>query len=98
MRIRRPPDQVEVAPALRAPIAFRRLNLLETWPFGGPFDAIFCRNVLIYFDAETKARLVRRFAEMLDTDGALYLGHSESLLGEHPMLRSEGRTIYRRRG
>jgi chemotaxis protein methyltransferase CheR len=96
--IRRPPDRVEVAPGLRAAVAFRRLNLLEDWPFRGPFDAIFCRNVLIYFDAETKARLVRRFAEHLDAEGALYLGHSESLLGEHPLLRSEGRTIYRRRG
>lgn len=96
--IRRPTGQVEIAAAFRAPVAFRRLNLLHDWPFRGPFDAIFCRNVLIYFDAETKARLVRRFAEHLDLGGALYLGHSESLLGEHPLLRSEGRTIYRRRG
>ena len=87
----------EVAAPLRAAVAFRQLNLLHDWPFRGPFDAIFCRNVLIYFDAETKAALVRRFAELLPPDGALYLGHSESLLGEHPLLISEGRTIYRRR-
>jgi len=96
--IRRPTGQVEIGAAFRGPISFRKLNLLHDWPFRGPFDAIFCRNVLIYFDAETKARLVRRFAEHLDVGGALYLGHSESLLGEHPLLRSEGRTIYRRRG
>ena len=53
--------------------------------------------MLIYFDAETKAELVRRYAEALTDDGILYLGHSESLLGEHPLLSSEGRTIYRRR-
>lgn len=90
-------DMVEVAPALRAAISFRRLNLLHDWPFRGPFDAIFCRNVLIYFDAETKASLVSRFAALLAEDGVLYLGHSESLLGEHPLLVSEGRTVYRRR-
>ena len=78
-------------------ITFRQLNLLHDWPFKGPFDVIFCRNVVIYFDAETKARLVNRYAEMLTPNGVLYLGHSESLLGEHPLLRSEGRTIYRRR-
>lgn len=95
--LRRPGGKVEIGAAVRAMIAFRRLNLLHAWPFRGPFQAIFCRNVLIYFDAETKARLVNRLAEVLAEDGVLYLGHSESLLGEHPLLRSEGRTIYRRR-
>ncbi|MGM0586704.1 MAG: CheR family methyltransferase [Pseudomonadota bacterium] len=94
---RRGPGEVEMARELRAMIVFRRLNLLGDWPFRGPFDAIFCRNVLIYFDAATKAALVRRFAQALTEDGVLYLGHSESLLGEHPLLHSEGRTIYRRR-
>ena len=90
-------QQVEFSPQIKAMIAFRQLNLLHSWPFKGPFDAIFCRNVLIYFDAETKAGLVQRYAESLTEDGVLYLGHSESLLGEHPLLISEGRTIYRRR-
>lgn len=94
---RRGPGEVEMTRELRAMIVFRRLNLLGDWPFKGPFDAIFCRNVLIYFDAATKAALVRRFAQALTEEGVLYLGHSESLLGEHPLLRSEGRTIYRRR-
>lgn len=82
---------------IKSLISFRQLNLLHDWPFKGPFDAIFCRNVVIYFDADTKARLINRYAEMLVPNGTLYLGHSESLLGEHPLLRSEGRTIYRRR-
>ncbi|RMH52918.1 MAG: chemotaxis protein CheR [Alphaproteobacteria bacterium] len=93
----RPDGSFEVVPALKAAVRFRRLNLLDPWPFRGPFDAIFCRNVLIYFDAATKAALVDRFAEMLTPDGTLYLGHSESLLGDHPRLRPCGRTIYRRR-
>lgn len=90
-------DGAEFHEKIKSLISFRKLNLLHDWPLKGPFDAIFCRNVVIYFDAETKARLVNRYAELLSPNGALYLGHSESLLGEHPLLRSEGRTIYRRR-
>lgn len=78
-------------------ITFNQLNLMHEWPVRGPFDAIFCRNVLIYFDSDTKRRIVDRMASLLRPHGALYLGHSESLLGEHPLLRSEGRTIYRRK-
>ncbi|MEL6978881.1 MAG: protein-glutamate O-methyltransferase [Pseudomonadota bacterium] len=91
------PDGYAAAPTLKQHISFRQLNLLQPWPMSGPFDVIFCRNVLIYFDAETKMGVVNRMAELLRPDGALYLGHSESLLGEHPLLRSEGSTIYRRR-
>jgi len=81
---------------VRALIAFRRLNLIEPWPFKGLFDAIFCRNVLIYFDNETKASLVDRFVNQIRPGGWLYLGHSESLIKSHPGLRLVGRTIYRR--
>ncbi|MEO1329940.1 MAG: protein-glutamate O-methyltransferase [Pseudomonadota bacterium] len=77
-------------------ISFRQLNLLHDWPMSGPFDVIFCRNVLIYFDAPTKRAVVDRMVRMIRPDGVLYLGHSESLLGDHPLLRSEGQTIYRR--
>jgi chemotaxis protein methyltransferase CheR len=77
-------------------IAFRRLNLMEQWPFKGPFDAVFCRNVMIYFDNATKANLVERFTKMVKPGGWLYLGHSETLIGSHPGLRLVGRTIYRR--
>lgn len=78
-------------------IAFKNLNLLGSWPFSGPFQVIFCRNVLIYFDAETKKTLVDRMTQMLSPGGTIYLGHSESLLGDHPLLQSEGKTIYRKR-
>ncbi len=77
-------------------ITFRRLNILESWPFNGPFDFIFCRNVLIYFNASTKTELIDRFANMLTPNGVLYLGHSETILDDHPLLNSEGRTTYRK--
>jgi chemotaxis protein methyltransferase CheR len=87
---------ITVARDVRALISFRQLNLLEAWPFKGPFDAVFCRNVMIYFDGPTKSKLVDRFTKMVRPGGWLYIGHSESLLGSHPGLHLEGRTIYRR--
>jgi chemotaxis protein methyltransferase CheR len=89
---------VRLSQMTRSAIAFRQLNLLEAWPFQGPFDAIFCRNVMIYFDGPTKAALVDRFIKKLIPGGWLYIGHSESLLGSHPGLKLMGRTIYRREG
>lgn len=80
----------------RALVAFKRLNLMEQWPFKGTFDAIFCRNVMIYFDGPTKAKLIERYTEKLNPGGFLYIGHSESLNGSHPGLSLVGRTIYRR--
>ncbi len=77
-------------------IAFRRLNLMEDWPFQGQFDAIFCRNVMIYFDQPTKTQLVDRFKKQLKPGGWLYIGHSESLIGSHPGLELIGRTTSRR--
>ena len=91
-------DEVTVDPAVRSLITFGQLNLMNDWPVRGPFDAIFCRNVMIYFDAPTKTRLVDRFTDLLRSDGWLYIGHSESLLGSHPRLKLSGRTIYRRIG
>jgi chemotaxis protein methyltransferase CheR len=72
------------------------LNLMDPWPFSGKFDAIFCRNVMIYFDASTKSALIDRFAQQLHRGGWLYIGHSESLIGSHPQLDLVGRTTYRR--
>ena len=86
----------EIKPAVRDLIRFRQLNLLGSWPMKGQFDVIFCRNVLIYFDNETKNRLVNRFVNILKPNGWLYLGHSESASGNHPSLISTGRTIYRK--
>lgn len=81
---------------LRSLVAFRQLNLIGPWPVKGPFDAIFCRNVMIYFDNSTKKELVDRLSKVLRPGGWLYIGHSESLIGGHPGLELVGRTIYRR--
>lgn len=88
--------EVRIADDLRRLIAFKRLNLIESWPMRGPFDGIFCRNVFIYFDTQTKAAILDRFVDLLAPGGFLYLGHSESLPTPHPKLRLIGRTIYER--
>jgi len=88
--------RVTMDPEVKSLITFRRLNLMEAWPFRGLFDAIFCRNVMIYFDGPTKSALIDRFVQQIRPGGWLYIGHSESLIGAHPGLQSVGRTIYRR--
>jgi chemotaxis protein methyltransferase CheR len=87
---------VRVVPALQELIAFRQLNLMHTWPMQGPFDAIFCRNVVIYFDKATQRQLVERFADVLDQRGHLFVGHSESLFKLTERFEPLGKTIYRR--
>lgn len=89
-------SNVAVDEDVRRLITFKRLNLMDTWPFAGQFDAVFCRNVMIYFDGPTKSTLVDRFTEKIKPGGWLYIGHSESLLGSHPGLQLVGRTVYRR--
>ncbi|HKR64942.1 MAG TPA: protein-glutamate O-methyltransferase CheR [Thermoanaerobaculia bacterium] len=79
---------------LRALIRFGRLNLHhETYPVAGRFDAIFCRNVLIYFDAPTKTRIIHRLLDRLEPHGLLFLGHAESLNG-FERVQSVGPTVY----
>ncbi|CCD85469.1 Chemotaxis protein methyltransferase [Bradyrhizobium sp. ORS 285] len=79
-------------------ITFAHLNLLERWPMSGPFDVIFCRNVVIYFDKPTQTRLFNRYADITKPDGWLIVGHSENLLGITDRFELVGRTIYRKVG
>ena len=85
---------VRVVPALQELITFRQLNLIHPWPMRGPFDIIFCRNVVIYFDKATQRQLFERFANLLDTGGYLFVGHSESLFQITDRFELLGKTIY----
>jgi chemotaxis protein methyltransferase CheR len=73
------PGHVKVKHDLQAIIKFKQLNLMQDWGMNTPFDVIFCRNVLIYFDRETKAALAKRYAKLLVSKSWLFIGHSESL-------------------
>jgi chemotaxis protein methyltransferase CheR len=86
---------VKVRQELRDLVTFRQLNLLDTrWPVRGPFDAIFCRNVMIYFDKPTQRKVLQNLAPLLRPDGLLFAGHSESFLHSADVFRLRGNTIY----
>ncbi len=83
--------------AVRGLVSFRELNLMGGWPMKGPFDVIFCRNVVIYFDEPTQNRIWNRMLPLLAPGGMLYIGHSERVIG--PALRQlnlEATTSYRK--
>jgi chemotaxis protein methyltransferase CheR len=86
---------VQVRDELRNLISFQPLNLLdEQWPINGGFDAIFCRNVMIYFDKETQYKILKRFVPMLESHGLLFAGHSESFLHASDIFKLIGNTIF----
>jgi chemotaxis protein methyltransferase CheR len=86
---------VRVKPELRALITFRQINLLDNdWPIRGPLDAIFCRNVMIYFDKETQLKILERFAPLLQPEGVLFAGHSESFHNAGHVFKLRGKTVY----
>lgn len=87
-------ETLAVRPHLRRMVSVARLNLMETWPMHGPMDVIFCRNVMIYFDAPTRENLVRRFHEMLRPGGVFALGSAETLSGIGVPFRSVQPSLY----
>lgn len=94
-----PDGQHQIAPRVAGLVRFAELNLMQEWPVRGPFDVIFCRNVAIYFDKATQARLWQRFATLLAPGGLLCIGHSERLSGPaEAILTSVGVTSYRKTG
>ncbi|AUL99816.1 chemotaxis protein CheR [Rhodocyclaceae bacterium] len=89
--------ELRVRPELQRLISFRRINLLDpVWPVQGPLDALFCRNVMIYFDKPTQYAILKRFVPLLRPDGLLFAGHSESFMHAADLFRSLGRTVYKR--
>jgi chemotaxis protein methyltransferase CheR len=88
---------IKIRDDLQQQIAFKQLNLLEAWPMKGPFDIIFCRNVVIYFDQETQKRLFSRYHQILADGGYLFIGHSENLNRVSNDFLSLGKTMYKKK-
>jgi len=90
-------DSFAIGEQARKLVTFGPLNLIQPWPMAGPFDVIFCRNVAIYFDKPTQARLWARFAGIMAPGAVLCIGHSERIAGpSEAMFRSVGVTTYQR--
>jgi chemotaxis protein methyltransferase CheR len=86
---------VRVRPEIRQMVTFKQLNLLsEHWPVTGPFDAIFCRNVMIYFDKPTQGKILSRFIPLMKPNALLFAGHSENFLYASNALKLRGKTVY----
>jgi chemotaxis protein methyltransferase CheR len=84
-----------VRPELRQLVTFRQLNLLDaSWQLPGQFDAIFCRNVMIYFDKATQRKILSRFVPLMKPHALLFAGHSENFLYVSDALRLRGKTVY----
>ena len=92
---RRYEGKARVRPELTSHVSFGRINLMDAeWPVEPGLDAIFCRNVMIYFDKPTQRRLVERFAQLLKPRGLFFAGHAESLLDSGRHFRLRGQTVY----
>ena len=86
---------VRVRPEVRELVTFKPLNLLDNqWPIQGIFDALFCRNVLIYFDKDTQRKVLEKFTPYMNANSQLFVGHSESLLHLNDLFRLRGKTVY----
>lgn len=89
-------NELQVKPELMELITFKQLNLMNSWPMKGPFDFIFCRNVVIYFDKSTQRELFDRYANITADKGQLFIGHSESLFKVSTRYELMGKTIYKK--
>ena len=84
-----------VRPELAARVTFQSVNLIASqWPKNGPYDAVFCRNVMIYFDTETQAKILKGFVPHMKSDGLLFAGHSENFTYITELFRLRGQTVY----
>jgi chemotaxis protein methyltransferase CheR len=88
--------KVRVSAQLQRLITFKQLNLMHQWPMKGPFDVLFCRNVIIYFNKDTQRILFDRFADILADDGYLFVGHSETLHKVTDRFQLIEKTVYRK--
>lgn len=89
---------VRAKPELRRAIDFMSVNLIrDDWPFKEPFDVVFCRNVMIYFDAPTQRRVLERIHRVLKPGGMLFVGHAENFSESRDLFTLRGKTVYERR-
>lgn len=89
---------VRVKPELRRLIDFMSVNLVrDDWPFKEPFDVVFCRNVMIYFDAATQRRVLEKIHRVLKPGGLLFVGHAENFSESKDLFVLRGKTVYERR-
>ncbi len=89
-------DKTKVSKQLRELITFNQLNLLKPFPFKGPFDIIFCRNVIIYFDKDTQKVLFEKFANIQPNDAYIFIGHSETLYNVTERYKLLQKTVYKK--
>ncbi len=89
-------QRYRIRPEVMDLISYRRLNLMEPWPFRGPFQVIFCCNVMIYFDEHTREKLVNRFYDILPSGGILAIGSAETLSGLETPFVSVQANMYRK--
>ena len=88
---------VRVKPELRQKIEFLMVNLIrDDWPFKEPFDAVFCRNVMIYFDASTQRQVLERIHKVMKPGGLLFVGHAENFSDSRDLFVLKGKTVYER--
>ena len=89
---------VRVKPELTSRIQFLIVNLIkDDWPFKEPFDAVFCRNVMIYFDAQTQRRVLEKIHRVMKPGGSLFVGHAENFSDSRDLFVLKGKTVYERR-
>lgn len=89
---------VMTKPELRKCIEFLIVNLIrDDWPFGESFDVVFCRNVMIYFDAPTQRRVLERIHKVMKPGGLLFVGHAENFSDSRDLFALKGKTVYERR-
>jgi chemotaxis protein methyltransferase CheR len=88
--------EYEAKDSLKNLVSFKRLNLIDNWPMKGPFDIVFCRNVVIYFDKPTQQILFTKYANILTKGGYLYIGHSETIRGVSERFKYAEKTVYQK--
>lgn len=91
-------QKIGINPAIRKLVFFNQLNLLSEWPIKRKIDIIFCRNVIIYFDKNTQINLFKRFHQVLENSGVLFIGHSETIPGSKEKFELIAKTTYKKLG